>query len=48
MAALRAAETIGHPSATESFLDRIAALTGRDARLAKRGPKEKGFGKVSP
>lgn len=43
MAALRAAETIGRPLGAEGFLDRIAALTGRDARPAKRGPKKKGI-----
>lgn len=48
MAALRAAETIGRPLGAESFLDKIATLTGRDARPAKRGPKKRGFSKVSP
>lgn len=43
MAALRAAETIGRPLGPESFLDRIAKQTGRDARPAKRGPKKKGI-----
>ncbi len=43
IAALRAAETIGRPLGPESFLDEIAALTGRDARPAKRGPKKKGI-----
>jgi putative transposase len=42
MAALRAAETIGRPLGSASFLDNIAVLTGRDARPAKRGPKKKG------
>src|SRR5579863_10187486 len=48
IAALRAAETIGRPLGSESFLGRIAALTGRDARPRKRGPKRRGFSKVSP
>ncbi len=43
LAALRAAETIGRPLGDEAFLDKIAALTGRDARPAKRGPKKKGI-----
>jgi hypothetical protein len=33
--ALRSADTIGCPLGSESFLDEIAALTGRDARPAK-------------
>ncbi len=41
MAALRGAETIGRPLGSERFLDEIAALTGRDARPAKRGPKKR-------
>src|SRR5208337_3278405 len=32
-AALRAAETIGHPLGSASFLNRLAALTGCDPRL---------------
>jgi putative transposase len=43
VAALRAAETIGRPLGSESFLDKIAVLTGRDARPGKRGPKRKGI-----
>jgi len=43
IAALRAAETIGRPLGSESFLDKIAALTGRDARPRKRGPKRIGI-----
>ncbi len=42
IAALRAAETIGRPLGSASFLDRIVTLTGRDPRPAKRGPKKKG------
>lgn len=47
--ALRAAETIGRPLGSAAFLDRVAALTGRDPRPRKRGPKAKdeGSGKVS-
>jgi putative transposase len=48
MAALRAAETIGRPLGSASFLDNIAVLTGRDARPAKRGPKKRELSKVSP
>ena len=51
MAALRGAETIGRPLGSPAFLDRLATLTGRDPRPAKRGPKpaaNKGFSKVSP
>jgi putative transposase len=51
MAALRGAETIGRPLGSPAFLDRLAALTGRDPRPRKRGPKpttEKGFRKLSP
>jgi len=50
-AALRGAETIGRPLGSPAFLDRIAALTGRDPRPQKRGPKAgaiKGIGNVSP
>jgi putative transposase len=43
IAALRAAETIGRPLGSQDFLDKIAALTGRDARPRKRGPKKKGI-----
>jgi hypothetical protein len=39
IAALRAAETIGRPLGAPAFLDRLAALTGRDPRPRKRGPK---------
>jgi putative transposase len=39
MAALRGAETIGRPLGSPVFLDRLAALTGRDPRPRKRGPK---------
>ena len=49
MAALRGAETISRPLGSPAFLDRLAALTGRDPRLRKRGPKptaEKGFSKL--
>jgi putative transposase len=50
IAALRAAETIGRPLGSPAFLDRLAALTGRDARPRKRGPKgrEMGLSKASP
>ena len=51
MAALRGAETIGRPLGSPAFLDRRAALTGRDPRPRKRGPKpasNKGFGTLSP
>ncbi len=37
IAALRAAETIGRPLGSAAFLDRVAALTGRDPRPGKRG-----------
>ena len=39
IAALRAAETIGRPLGAPAFFDRLAALTGRDPRVRKRGPK---------
>ncbi len=39
IAALRAAETIGRPLGRPAFLDRLAALTGRDPRPQKRGRK---------
>jgi putative transposase len=54
-AALRAAETIGHPLGSPAFLDRLEARLGRAVRPAKRGrPKQEAFGqkwgnsKVSP
>ena len=37
LAALLAAETIGRPLGPSAFLDRIAALAGRDPRPKKRG-----------
>lgn len=40
MAALRGAETIGRPLGCPAFLDRVAILTGRDPRPAKRGRKK--------
>jgi hypothetical protein len=40
-AALRAAATIGRPLGSASFRDAIAARTGRDARLEKRGRKKR-------
>ncbi len=39
--ALRAAETIGRPLGGAAFLDRLAALTGRDPRPGKRGRKSR-------
>ena len=42
IAALRAAETIGRPLGAPAFLDRPAALTGRNPRPRKRGPKPRG------
>ncbi len=39
MAALRGAETIGRPLGSPALLARLAALTGRDPRPRKRGPK---------
>ena len=41
IAALRAAETIGRPLGAGDFLDRLAALTGRDPRPGKRGRKRR-------
>ena len=41
VAALRAAETIGRPLGAGAFLDRLAALTGRDPRPGKRGRKSR-------
>jgi len=37
--ALRAAETIGRPLGSASFLDRLADATGRDPRPRPRGPR---------
>ncbi len=37
IAALRAAETSGHPIGAGAFLDRLAAVTGRDPRPGERG-----------
>jgi putative transposase len=42
ISALRAAETIGRPLGSPTFLDRLAAATGRDPRPRRRGPKPKG------
>src|SRR5208282_921930 len=42
LAALRGSETIGRPLGSPAFLDRVAALTGRDPRPRKRGPKRSG------
>jgi putative transposase len=42
IAALRGGETIGRPLGSPTFLDRVAALTGRNPRPAKRGPKRGG------
>ena len=39
VSALRAAETIGRALGSAAFLDRLAALTGRDPRPKWRGPK---------
>lgn len=38
LSGLRAAETIGRPLGSAAFLDRLAAITGRDPRPRKRGP----------
>jgi putative transposase len=37
--ALRAAETIGRPLGSSTFLDFVAGATGRDPRPRRRGPK---------
>jgi putative transposase len=42
VSALRAAETIGRPVGSPDFLDRLAAVIGRDPRPKQRGPKPKG------
>ncbi len=42
IAALRAAETMGRPLGAEAFLERLAALTGRDPRPGRRGRKPGG------
>jgi putative transposase len=39
-----AAETIGRPLGSPAFLDRLTALTGRDPRPRKRGPKGRNEG----
>ena len=39
MAALRGAEKVGRPLESPAFLDSLAALTGRDPRPRKRGPR---------
>jgi len=44
VSALRAAETIGHPLGSASFLDRLAAATGRDPRPRRRGPERRAIG----
>jgi len=41
IAALRAAETIGRPLGAPAFLDRLAALIGRDPRPRKHGPNSR-------
>src|SRR5260370_24816381 len=41
IAPLRAAETIGRPLGAGAFLDRLAALTGREPRPGKRGRKSR-------
>jgi putative transposase len=41
VSALRAAEGIGRPLGPEDFLNRLAALTGRDPRPGKPGRKPK-------
>jgi len=39
VSALRAAETIGRPLGSASFLDRLTAATGRDPHPKRRGSK---------
>jgi len=46
LSALRAAETIGRPLGSAAFLARLAALTGRDPRPKRRGPKPGELSKV--
>jgi len=46
IAALRAAETIGRPLGADAFLERLAALTGRDPRPGKRGRKSRAAAKA--
>jgi putative transposase len=41
IAALRAAETIGRPLGAGDFLDRLAALTGRDLQARAQGARRK-------
>ena len=47
VAALRAAETIGRPLGDPPFLDRLAALVGRDPRPRKRGRKPRLAGEAA-
>ncbi len=49
LSAPRAAKTIGRPLGSAAFLDGLAALTGRDPRPTKCGPKagKRGLSKVS-
>ena len=42
ISALRAAETIGRPLGSPTFLDRLAATTGRDPRPRRRGTEAEG------
>ncbi len=48
VAALRAAETIGRPLGPSPFLDRLAALAGRDPRPGKRGRKPRLAAQAAP
>jgi putative transposase len=44
IATLRAAETIGRPIGSPSFLDAVAVRLGRDPRPRKRGPRRQAMG----
>jgi putative transposase len=45
--ALRRSESTGRPVGSSAFLDRIAAVLGRDPTPVRRGPKPKGLGALS-
>ncbi|WP_204351677.1 hypothetical protein, partial [Klebsiella variicola] len=44
---IRKAETIGRPLGDDTFIDRIADVTGRILKPGKRGPKPRGQGSAS-
>ena len=41
---LRQSETTGRPLGSDAWMEKLSALTGRELKAKKRGPKKRGMG----